>query len=65
MTITNRTFLLGALRCFPAKHLFLLIIHSPFHGGDVGLGVGVAAALIIFPFLYLAIFSNILKKVTT
>jgi len=41
-----------------------LIIHSSFHGGD-DVGVGVAAAVIIFPFLYMAIFFNILKKVKT
>jgi len=44
-----------------------LIIPSPFHGGDGGgdVGVGVAAAVIICPFLYMAIFSNILKNVKT
>ena len=37
---------------------FLLIIHSSFRGGDGGgeVGVGMAAAVIIFPCLYLAIF---------
>ena len=47
---------------------FLLIIHSSFHGGDGGgeVGVGVAAAVIIFPCLYLAnFFLNILQKVKT
>jgi len=41
-----------------------LIIHSSFHGGDGGgeVGVGMAAAVIIFPCLYLAIFSLTLYK---